>query len=242
MDAIQFPRDLESRPEFRKALASGAYSDGAMLVFFIWRLFRELHYAADEGKTRLGVLPDWSAQNLARETTADLDKLNGSILERDPEGQGWLCPMFAVLHRSLSRGGDTMQHKGQRVKQVNDALTRADRTHAQELLLFDANKLRKPDGGFMSPEEQRRVFVLLHGTVSALGGAARKPSEFGAGMIADAWLVLDTMPMEAITASLHHVAKNRLHPFFSGMTPEKLLATDDATKQPLLRIVMKKVD
>jgi len=243
MTSLQFPVDLESRAEFRRSMTATGLPPRDML-FVCWRLFRELAYQAQAGG-RAGVLTSEAAAVFNNEIQRDLPgfdvlALEGALLNPGAVHgtEGWMCPLFASLNRA-SFGRDTMQHKGQRVKHLNDALQRTAATVAGDLLLLPEEVMRHGDGRPMAPDEQRRVMLFIRACDAALDAPSRPPGGFTPGLCADALAVLEAMRAEDVDTVVRHIAKNRPHPFLLGMVTEKLLARDPSGT--LFQQLMRKV-
>ena len=231
MTTLAFPLDLESRSEFRRtAVATGL--PPAVLVFVLWRLFRELAYEAQAGG-RPGVL----THEVATRLTAELQEHHPGIHIKDLAGflndgemhgveGGWMIPLFAMLNRS-QLGKDTIQHKGQRVKHT---LQRIEREHASlvhDLLLLPPETFSRPDGQVMTAQEQQRAMMLIRACDAALDLPERPPHGFTSGLVQDAWEVCAVMSNEQIDGVIRHISKNRVHPFLAGMVTERLLVASE---------------
>lgn len=193
MDAkgIIIPVDMESRGAFRQLERALGKPGAAALVFF---LFRELAYAAENAP--VGVLRDDQAPLFAdavKEWAPDaLTLLSGPVglLSRAPDNSGWLCPLFAQHNRHFSPDHISLHKLGGLARGVKAAAQRLELEGQQQSLLLDPALFRTPEGNPFTPDETRKVMMLIRLFDNYLGRRERRQAEFTPGLVLDAWRVL----------------------------------------------------
>ncbi len=231
-EALQIPLDFERLPEFRilvNALRSrvpaGKEVDQRTLeanAVFVWiRLYVELALLA-KSTNRPGYL-NFEGRQLFESTLEPLfgEDCNptqlltdAKVLEHRGEGDQleWFCPRFAQLNPHFAGDFVTKEKRGNVLSQ----LARSERNIAHEAnaqaMLLSPDVFRKPDGTAMNDAEIQRAMMLIRRLDNCLQKPSRRKTEFGEGLIADAFTVSNAAKPEDLRAFYFWLMNHRHHP------------------------------
>lgn len=231
MSNLALPIDLPQLPQFRQLKAHLKGDAGsALLAWYV--LWQQLAYRAQDG-TPAGRLP---GSDVATVVDA-LEDLHGAVTDRRAlfdffespmkllirDGEDYVCPRFAGLNSHLSPVARSREQRGGDMKAFVHHQKKLEDGALELGLAVDGSKFKDKDGQPIMPEEARRAWWLISTCDNALFKPARPPYGFTEALIGDAVDVVRRHGDESIRSVARRLVENRVHPFVSGLTTERLL-------------------
>lgn len=236
-ETFHFPKDFQSRPEFRFLESEIGFQTACAAVMLIWR---ELAYLAEI--QRLGFLrTDQATRIIERE----FKKPDGTAFERDPIAvlvratillqceDGYECRSFATHNRHLAADAINGSHKGAFFSSLKSKRATADREAREQANGFIRARFVRPNAEPMSDEEMRRTIMMVKLIDNIYGRPPRPPGEFTPGLINDAYLASGKHSQELINGVCYILATKwrRMDSGIPMRTEEALREFDHLVKQ-----------